>query len=178
MLEKRVKEVSVAQIMHKTIKRIALSYQHKDDFSFWEPRAMAGNENLYEDYRIRFAKYNVVFPYTKKQFKRSCVHWKGVGTATCIELPTGENDMACQRMYFAHVYERGKKTACYLVMKMSRGAGIYAIEADGSYLFQGMAKRWRISEEKQIGKMYEQFLSSGKHDGYAVRTKHCKDLTE
>ena len=69
MLDKHVKEISVAQIMHETTKRIALSYQHKDDFSFWEPRAMAGSDNLYEDYRIQFAKYNVVFPYTKKQFK-------------------------------------------------------------------------------------------------------------
>jgi len=92
MFDKCVKEISVVQIMHETIKRIALSYQHKDNFSFWELRAMAGSDNLYEDYRI--------------------------------QLPERENDMACQRIYFAHVYDRGRTTVCYLVMKMSRGAGL------------------------------------------------------
>lgn len=172
------KKLSVAQIMHETTERLVQSYQHKDDFGFWEPRAMVGNDNLYEDYHMQFAKYNVVFPYTKKQFMRRCVNWEDIGAATCIELPVGENYMVCQRIYFAHVYERWKSTVCYLVMKMSHGAGIYAIDEDGSYLFYGIAKSWRISEEKQIGKIYEQFLRSGKHDGYIVRTKHYKDLAE
>ena len=172
------KKISVAQIMHETTERLVQSYQYKDDFGFWEPRAMVGNDNLYEDYHMQFAKYNVVFPYTKKQFMRRCVNWEDIGAATCIELPVGENYMVCQRIYFAHVYERWKSTVCYLVMKMSHGAGIYAIDEDGSYLFYGIAKSWRISEEKQIGKIYGQFLRNGKHEGYIVRTKHCKDLSE